>query len=61
MAKWLELYHPTRRIKTTILATDKAKLALYKRGGWRVGPLPSEAEFKAMAKKEASKSKKAKK
>ena len=40
MAKWLTLYHPRRRIETTILDTDKDKLATYKRGGWRLGPLP---------------------
>ena len=43
MAKWLTLYHPRRRIETTILDTDKDKLATYKRGGWNLGPLPPEA------------------
>lgn len=40
MAKWLTLYHPTRRIITTILDSNKEKLAIYERGGWKVGPLP---------------------
>ncbi len=40
MAKWFTLYHPTRRIVTTILDTNKEKLATYKRGGWKIGPLP---------------------
>jgi len=42
MAKWLTLYHPRRRIVTTILDTNKAKLDIYKRGGWKMGPLPPE-------------------
>jgi hypothetical protein len=40
MAKWLRLYHPTRRIITTILDTNKEKLDVYKRVGWKIGPLP---------------------
>ena len=40
MAKWLTLYHPTRRIVTTILDSNKEKLAIYERGGWKIGPLP---------------------
>jgi len=40
MAKWLRLYHPRRRIVTTILDTNKVKLDIYKRGGWKMGPLP---------------------
>ena len=43
MAKWLTLYHPRRRIETTILDTDKAKLDTYRRGGWKIGSLPPEA------------------
>jgi len=55
MAKWLTLYHPTRRIITTILDSNKEKLAIYKRGGWEIGPLPpaplpdSFVELEAMA------------
>ena len=40
MAKWLTLYHSRRRIETTILDTDTEKLAAFKRGGWKIGPLP---------------------
>ena len=40
MAKWLTLYHPRRRIVTTILDTNKEKLSIYERGGWKVGSLP---------------------
>ena len=40
MAKWLTLYHPRRRIETTILDTNTKKLSIYKRGGWKMGPLP---------------------
>ena len=40
MAKWLTLYHSRRRIVTTILDTDTEKLATFKRGGWKIGPLP---------------------
>jgi hypothetical protein len=43
MAKWLTLYHPTRRIITTILDTDEEKLDTYKRTGWKIGALPPEA------------------
>jgi len=43
MAKWLTLYHPRRRIETTILDTNTKKLSIYKRGGWKMGPLPPEA------------------
>ena len=42
MAKWLTLYHPRRRIETTILDTNKEKLNTYARGGWKLGPLPPE-------------------
>lgn len=43
MAKWLTLYHPRRRIVTTILDTNKEKLSVYERGGWKIGALPPEA------------------
>ena len=43
MAKWLTLYHPIRRITTTILDSNKEKLATYERGGWKIGALPPEA------------------
>lgn len=43
MAKWLTLYHPTRRIITTILDSDKEKLEIYERLGWKIGVLPPEA------------------
>ena len=43
MAKWLTLYHPRRRIVTTILATNKEKLSIYERGGWKIGSLPPDA------------------
>ena len=55
MAKWLTLYHPRRRIETTILDTDTEKLTAFKRGGWKIGVLPPEAlpdsfvELEAMA------------
>ena len=43
MGKWLRLHHPTRKIVTTILDTNKAKLEIYMRTGWKMGPLPPEA------------------
>ena len=43
MGKWLRLHHPTRKIVTTILDTDKAKLDAYKRTGWKLGDIPQEA------------------
>ena len=55
MAKWLTLYHPRRRIETTILDTNKEKLAAFKRAGWKIGVLPPEdlpnnfVELEAMA------------
>ena len=42
MGKWLTLYHPRRRITTTVLDTDTVKLDVRKRGGWKVGALPPE-------------------
>jgi len=42
MAKWLTLYHPRRRIETTILDTNKEKLNTYERAGWKMGTLPPE-------------------
>ena len=43
MAKWLTLYHPVRKIKTTILDTNAEKLATYKRLGWKIEGLQPEA------------------
>ena len=43
MAKWLTLYHPVRKIKTTILDTDAVKLDIYTRTGWKIEGLQPEA------------------
>ena len=43
MAKWLTLYHPARKIETTILDADAEKLATYKRVGWKIDGLQPEA------------------
>ena len=40
MAKWITLYHPLRQIETTILDANKEKLDVYRRAGWKIGPLP---------------------
>ena len=43
MAKWLRLYHPRRKIVTTALDTDAARLDILRRSGWKIGPTPPEA------------------
>ncbi|GAG03856.1 unnamed protein product [marine sediment metagenome] len=43
MAKWITLYHPSRRIVTTSLDDDTERLANFKRVGWKIGALPPEA------------------